>query len=119
MSDDRHCLHCDETKASLKREGIALCGIVSGYYEPELTDEWPRHRWADWTDRELDRMGIRPEAYDKHRRTLILHMEWVGCEDTKRGHVPSDGSAEDFEFLGVRKGQCIACGKKPEPGDPS
>lgn len=114
MSDDRHCLHCDETKASIKRQGIVLCGIVEGYYEPELTEDWPTHRWRNWTDRELDQAGVRPEAYDKHRRTLIRHLEWVACEDLKRGHVLA---TEDDNEFGLSIGQCHACGKVPEPTD--
>lgn len=118
MTDERRCLQCDETKASIKAERIAVCGIVSGYYEPELTDEWPRHRWKDWTDRELDRMGIKPEAYEKHRRTLVRHLEWVGCEDTKRGHAPATEES-DWEDFGCRIGQCIACGQVPGSSVPS
>lgn len=115
VSDDRRCLHCDETKASIKSQGIVLCGIVKGYYEPELSDEWPNHRWRDWTDRDLDQWGILPEAYEKHRRTLVRHLEWVGCEDTKRGHMLA--TEADYEF-GLRVGQCHACGKMPHPTEP-
>ena len=57
-------------------------------------------------------MGIKPEAYDKHRRTPALHMQWVGCEDTKRGHVPATKES-DREDFGCRTGQCIACGQVP------
>lgn len=109
---ERECLNCGETPSSIKREGIVLCGIVEGYYEPELTEEWPRHHWVDWRDAELARFGVKPEAYDRHRRTRTLNFQWIACEDTVRGHVLSDGSDADREMYGAVAGQCIACGKK-------
>lgn len=114
MTDERKCLHCDETKATLRRQGITMCGIEGGYEYRELIEEWPHHRWRDWTDAELDRWGIRPEAFEKHRRTPETHMQWVGCEDTKRGHILA--TEDDYEF-GLRIGQCHACGKVPEPAE--
>lgn len=110
MDDTRACLQCGETKASIKAQGIVLCGIVSGYYEPELTDEWPRHRWADWRDSELAMMGLRPEAYEKHRRSRIFDIQWAGCEETIRGHIIA--TEDDVEW-GLKRGQCVTCGKIP------
>lgn len=106
------CLNCGETPESLKRQGITMCAIEGGYEYREIEHEFAHHRWADWRDRELDMMGIKPEAYDKHRRTPALHMQWVGCEDTKRGHVPATKES-DREDFGCRTGQCIACGQVP------
>lgn len=112
---DRECLQCGETPASIKRQGIVLCGIVSGYYEPELSEEWPRHRWADWRDSELRRFGVKPEAFDRHRRTPALHFQWIACDDTVIGHRPA--REDDMEFMGVTKGQCVLCGKEPETAE--
>lgn len=106
---DRECLHCGETPSSIKRQGIVLCGIVSGYYEPELSEEWPSHRWADWRDAELARFGVLPEAFERHRRTPEMHFQWIACEDTVRGHCPA--KAEDVGFMADRVGQCVLCGK--------
>lgn len=113
MTDDRRCLQCDDTRAALRDQGITMCAIEGGYEYREIEHEWPRHRWADWTGRELDRMGIAPEAYEKHRRTSALHMQWVGCVDTKRGHVPATKES-DWHDYGCRTGQCVACGKIPD-----
>lgn len=99
------CLHCGETPESIKRDRIVVCGIMEGY---ELAYEFPRHRWADWRDSELARLGVKPEAYEKHRRTPLLHFAWMGCEDTLRGHhiLTRDGAYG-------RRGQCTVCGKFP------
>ena len=82
------CLQCGETRESLKRDGIVLCGVMSGGEVPELDYEWPRHRWADWTDAQLARFGIKSEAFDRHRRTTAFTMQWVPCDDTVAGHAP-------------------------------
>jgi hypothetical protein len=109
---ERACLNCGETPTSIKRQRIVLCGSVEGYETPELTEEWPRHRWADWRDADLAGFGVKPEAYDRHRRTRTMTFQWIACEDTIRGHVLSDGSDEDREMYSAVAGQCIACGKK-------
>jgi hypothetical protein len=111
MSDDRKCLQCGETKFSLKAQRIIMCAIEGGYEYREIEAEWPRHRWADWRDDELDRMGIRPEAYEKHRRSDVFNLQWAGCEDTKRGHVLATKESDWADF-GCRIGQCISCGKR-------
>lgn len=111
MSDERHCLHCDQTKAQVRRDNT-ICGIEGGYEYRELEAEWPHHRWADWTDRELDSAGVKPEAFDRHRRTLALDFQWIGCDDTVRGHRPSSRSTDLADF-GTRPGQCILCGQMP------
>ena len=79
---ERECLQCGETKASIKRKQIVLCGIEEGYEYRELAHEWPHHRWADWTDAELARFGVKPAAFEKHRRTDSLTFQWIACDDT-------------------------------------
>lgn len=116
VNDERECLNCGETKASIKRQGITLCGIEGGYEYRELEHEFPNHRWADWRDDELARMGVKPEAFGRHRRTNALTFQWIACEDTVRGHRPSP--KDDIEFMGVVKGQCILCGKTPVSTEP-
>lgn len=111
MADDRQCLRCDQTKAQIRRDET-MCGIEGGYEYRELVAEWPRHRWADWTDRELALMGVKPEAFDKHRRTPAMDFQWIGCDDTVRGHIPSNRPTDLADF-GTRPGQCIKCGHTP------
>lgn len=115
MSAELACLHCGQTKAEIKRNET-FCGIVSGYEYRELEAEWPRHRWADWRDTELDRMGILPEAYDRHRRESVMTTQYVACADTKRGHVYP--RKEDAEF-GIPEDQCWACGHHKLEGSES
>jgi len=113
---ERTCLYCGiseaEVIATRNREGYTLgCGIErsteSGLDYEELSE---RHRWADWKDAELDRMGIKPEAYEKHRRSTIFNIQWAACDDTKRGHAPA--TYDDVtEMFANYTGQCIACGK--------
>lgn len=108
--DERECLNCGETKSSIKSQGIVLCGIMEGYETPELAYEFPHHRWVDWNDGELARQGVKPEAFEKHRRTPALHFEWIACEDTVHGHKLAEHDEPDW---GVRAGGCILCGKEP------
>lgn len=106
------CLQCGEPKARVQAESLFCC-TVSGYEVVEVDQEWERHRWADWTDRELDRAGIQPDAYEKHRRTDAGVLLWVGCDDTKRGHTPADEEAVAGMWAD-RVGQCITCGHNPK-----
>lgn len=110
MTDERECLQCGETPATIKRNEL-ICGIEGGYEYRELEYEWPRHRWADWTDKELARAGIKAEAFEKHRRTPAMTLQWVGCDDRTRGHMPAD--AEDVGGMWAsRVGECLHCGKQ-------
>lgn len=121
MADDRRCLHCDETKASIRANGIMVCGIMEGYEVQELVEEFPHHRWADWNDRELGRIGVRKDAFRRHRRTRLVDMQWIACDDTVRGHIPA--KAEDVHVMASYVGQCILCGADrrydPMPTPPS
>lgn len=109
---ERWCLQCGETKSSIRAQGIVLCGIVEGYETPELAYEFPHHRWADWKDGELARFGVRPEAFDKHRRTQERDFEWISCEDTVRGHHAA--TSEDVPDWASRVGECALCGHVPQ-----
>lgn len=105
------CLHCGQSREEVKRNQTYCATLTSGEYI-EVDAEWERHRWADWSDADLRRSGIREEAFEKHRRSSVFDLQWAGCEDTVRGHAPSDGSAEHREVFGTVKGQCTLCGKK-------
>lgn len=112
MSALRKCLQCDEDYYAVKAQKLP-CEIWGGYEYVELEYGWPAHRWRDWKDHELAPLGIKPEAYDKYRRTPILHLEWLGCDDTVRGHQFATSYA-DQEWSGARIGQCTQCGHTPE-----
>lgn len=114
FAETETCLHCGETRAWAKVPG-RICGIESGYEYRKLEHEWPRHRWANWTDKELDYMGVKPEAFEKHRRTDALTFQWIACDDTVRGHHPA--TADCVPDFASEIGQCIACGHKSEPTD--
>jgi hypothetical protein len=106
---EARCLHCDQTRAGIKQNNT-ICGTVSGYEYVELEDEWPRHRWTDWTDKNLASFGIIPEAFHHYRRLQVTQMQWVGCAHTTRGHVYPDADND----WGDRIDQCIACGHTKE-----
>lgn len=116
----RECLHCGESSAYVDsiraRDGYTVgCGIEShtegGYDYEELS---PKHRWVDWKDSELSRFGVKPEAFEKHRRTSSRSFQWISCEDTVRGHVIMDKDEPDY---GVRAGGCMLCGAYPNRPD--
>lgn len=102
------CLQCGETRAWAKVPG-RICGIESGYEYRELEHEWPRHRWAGWTDKELSAFGVKPEEFEKHRRTDALTFQWIACDDTVRGHHPA--TADCVPEFASELGQCITCGR--------
>lgn len=121
--DRINCLICGITRAEVQavrsRDGYTLgCGIESntenGFDYEELS---PRHRWAPWRDAELDRMGIRAEAFERYRTTMEAGVRYAACADTKRGHVIA--TDDDVREWGYGVGQCLACGRAPESGDPS
>lgn len=122
---ERECLFCGvseaEVRAVRRRDGYTLgCGIESntenGFDYDELSEH---HRWADWKDAELTRMGIKPAAFDRYRRANDSDIRWADCEDRLRGHTPSLKTvARDDYGYGIEKGQCIECGKKNADATP-
>lgn len=107
-TDRRECLQCGQTPAEIKTRNT-ICGIEGGHEYRELEHEWERHRWADWSDKELARAGIKPEVFEKHRRTPVMSLEWVGCNDTRTGHLPATQEAID-DWVASRIGECVHCG---------
>lgn len=106
------CLQCGDSREAVERESLS-CGIVSTGEYTELIEEWPRHRWADWRDVELERFGVKRDAFDRHRRTKLLDFMWIACDDTERGHRPAE-TPEDVEWFGGPVGRCMLCGRAPE-----
>lgn len=113
MADLETCLHCGDTRAQSKEPG-RICGIESRGETIELVEEFANHRWADWRDAELEHFGVKPEAYERHRRTPIMDFQWIACVDTVRGHrllTEADFEGDGAEiWRGMKPGQCIACG---------
>lgn len=106
------CLQCGDTRESLKRSGYS-CGIMSGGEEPELVDDFPRHRFRPWGDQFLSSAGIKSESFSKYRTAQIMDLQWAACEDQVRGHSLATEES-DYEDFGARVGSCIKCGKTPE-----
>lgn len=98
------CLQCSTGRYAVRREDLS-CGVVDMF--GELEAEFSRHRWADWSDQDLDQAGVLPHAYERNRRTSIFDLPWLPCTDLKRGHVPWLG---DFPDANGKKVDCSACG---------
>lgn len=112
LTDDPTCLQCGERRSKVRAESLFCC-TVSGYEYVEVDQEWERHRWADWTDRELTRSGIKPEAFEKYRRASVGTLDYADCVDTRRGHMPAD--EETSAGWGIEVGRCIRCGAMTPP----
>ena len=50
MSDETKCLQCGENRAAIRKNSLT-CGLVD--YWGELGTEWPRHRFAPFTAKQL------------------------------------------------------------------
>lgn len=85
MTAKNVCLQCGESRETVKANGY-ICGIMSGGEEPELMHDWPQHRWRDWTDTELKRLGILPEFFDQYRRTPEDEFQFVDCAHLGQEH---------------------------------
>lgn len=77
------CLNCGETRGAVRAESLS-CGTVD--YFGELSDEFDRHRWADWNDKELTRLGIAPMFLHLYRRKSIYDFQHTPCEHTGKDH---------------------------------
>jgi hypothetical protein len=111
VASDPECLQCGQKRSTVRAESLYCC-TISGYETPEVDQEWDRHRWKDWSDRELDRYGVKASAYAKHRKTDFGVLPWIDCDDTKRGHSPADEEAVGAMWAD-RVGQCLWCGQPP------
>lgn len=103
---DPACLQCGESRSRVHAESL-FCVTISGGLQPEVDQEWERHRWADWNDAELARFGVKPEAFERHRRTDASTFGWIDCEDLARGHIYA--TAQDHDSYGWPIGRCLAC----------
>lgn len=105
------CLQCGQSKAQVKAEQT-ICATEGGYEYLEITNEWPRHRWAPWSDAELTLHGIKAESYAKYRLWPLLEFEYIACQDRLRGHNPAKELIPDFGITAI--GQCFDCYALPE-----
>lgn len=107
------CLQCGKSREHVKDYFNSACATETGYECIEGLDEWPKHHWRDWSDKQLAAIGVLPEAFDRHRRDSIYDLEYVVCDDTVRGHTPA--SATTNPEWGYKPGQCMGCGFIPTP----
>lgn len=68
------CLNCDESRGAVRDNGIICCSVD---YFGEVDQEFGNHRWKPWTDSELSRMGIPPEAYEKYRTEPVATLPYA------------------------------------------
>ena len=71
VMSDRSCLQCGEPEAAIKASQSTadpiFCGAEDHFGECEWEAE--RHRFRDWSDKELaNGWMVRPEHFDKYRR---------------------------------------------------
>lgn len=95
-------------RAVRRAEGYTLgCGTVSTSENGTEFDEIStHHRWAPWSDGELARMALRPEAFDRYRVSTVDEVMYAVCDDTLRGH-----SFGAFPDLGIDPDECFFCGR--------
>lgn len=110
------CLQCSQSRKTVKRDGT-YCATVSGYEYTEIQDEWPRHHWRDWSDKELSEAGIHPSLWGQNRRTNIYNLEIAACASScmENGHVYPD-PADKF-FIEGTQNYCMRCWGKRESND--
>lgn len=84
-STDPTCLQCGESRAVVKANGY-FCAIVDSY-DGECTEDWDKHRWADWSDKALRSYGVQSEHFHHYRRTPIHELQFIDCTHTDRAHV--------------------------------
>lgn len=105
------CLQCGETREVVKAKGYT-CATLSGYETVEVDEEWDQHHWRDWSDSELDRIGVSPHRRGENRRTSWVNMEFVVRESIcdQQGHVyPEDTDDADSLYFGEPKDLCVRC----------
>lgn len=103
----RQCLQC------FAPEGINVgsCEVWGGVEYYELLEEWENHQFDDWADDQLAAHGIKPEAFDRHRRDLHRDLDYADCDDYTFGHRWT--TAEDVaEQMADRVGECVHCGAR-------
>ena len=101
-TSDQECLQCGETHAAVKANGL-YCATVGG--DGECQEEWPRHRWADWNDKELAGLGVLPKFMHLYRRVNVAGVQFIDCAHQGREHTPWDGDPDD----GPPPYVCIGC----------
>ena len=101
------CLQCGKSREQVKDYYDRPCATATGYETVETLDEWDRHHWRDWSDRELEAAGIVPEFYDQHRRDDFYALPYAPCEHQTQGHTYPTETDPD---MGLRPDQCLGCG---------
>jgi len=60
--EEKTCIQCGMSQSRIKKEQL-ICGTLS--YEGELDEEWPRHKFKPYTQKELEAIRSDEEAYVK------------------------------------------------------
>ena len=108
---DISCLHCHQTKAQVKANKT-FCATVD--YYGDCMDAWPQHRWKDWSDKELNALGVLPEHYGKYRRCNVHDFNLIDCTHQGIQHhtLPDDDYLPDYV--------CVRCwADARETGNPN
>lgn len=113
MSEVIECLQCGETQAAIRahqsRGEPFFCATVD--YYGDCSEEWERHRFRDYTDKELH--FILPEFRHLYRRAF---PGWgTPCEHT--GKKCEVASMEQAKVMGFSKPRCGRCLAKLEAAD--
>lgn len=100
---DDVCLQCATSRSAVKAEGL-ICGIVEGYEYQELSMEWPRHHWRDWSDAELRRGQISEHRWNRVRRMSFHELDWerIASICDREGHK---ASSDEY----YPEGRCVRC----------
>lgn len=104
------CLQCCEARQAVRAQGLH-CALMSGGEQPEVGDEWERHRWRSWTDAEMESLGIHPDLFETNRRTQVHELVWAVVESQclREGHempTPEETAGPDAVSL---PGRCTRC----------
>lgn len=84
------CLRCGRPPRSTRP-----CVIEGGYGEPPL-GAWAEHHRDDWSDAELEALGLTSWRWPLSRRTLLADLRWdqLESECERSGHdVIEEGGA--------------------------
>ena len=104
------CLQCGQSRVEVRTEKT-FCATVTGYEYVETRDEWSRHHWRDWFDKELDSFGLHPSLWDTNRRTDFYDLEWPARDAhcMTKGHIYSELTDDNIEVLQGTENICMCC----------
>lgn len=99
------CLQCGEARAVVKANGYS-CATLTGYETVEADEVWERHHWRDWSDAELQRMGIHPTLWKDNRRTDVQDLHLVHGQSAC---IRRERHVIDTTDMGPPDNVCVCC----------